>query len=41
MTNAVGRRAVFGVIVPSTTTVVEHDYWRAGVEGHGTLLRDH
>ena len=33
MTNAVGRRAVFGVVVPSTNTVVEHDYWRAGVEG--------
>ena len=33
MTNAVGPRAVFGVIVPSTNTVVEHDYWRAGVEG--------
>ena len=29
----VGPRAVFGVIVPSTNTVVEHDYWRAGVEG--------
>ena len=25
MTNAVGPRAVFGVIVPSTNTVVEHD----------------
>lgn len=33
MTNVVGSRAVFGVIVPSTNTVVEHDYWRAGVEG--------
>ncbi len=33
MTNAVGPRAVFGVIVPSTNTVVEHDYWRAGVTG--------
>jgi maleate isomerase len=33
MTNAVGPRAVFGVIVPSTNTVVEHDYWRAGVAG--------
>lgn len=33
MTNVVGPRAVFGVIVPSTNTVVEHDYWRAGVEG--------
>jgi len=33
VTNAVGPRAVFGVIVPSTNTVVEHDYWRAGVEG--------
>lgn len=33
MTNAVGPRAVFGVIVPSTNTVVEHDYWRAGVPG--------
>ncbi|GGD21920.1 hypothetical protein [Nocardioides daphniae] len=32
MTNAVGPRAVFGVIVPSTNTVVEHDYWKAGVE---------
>ena len=33
MTNAVGTRAVFGVIVPSTNTVVEHDYWRAGIDG--------
>ena len=33
MTHAVGPRAVFGVIVPSTNTVVEHDYWRAGVRG--------
>jgi maleate isomerase len=33
MTNVVGPRAVFGVIVPSTNTVVEHDYWRAGIEG--------
>ncbi len=33
MTNAVGPRAVFGVVVPSTNTVVEHDYWRAGIEG--------
>ncbi len=33
MTNAVGPRAVFGVIVPSTNTVVEHDYWRVGVPG--------
>lgn len=33
MTNIVGPRAVFGVIVPSTNTVVEHDYWRAGVAG--------
>ena len=33
MVNVVGPRAVFGVIVPSTNTVVEHDYWRAGVEG--------
>ena len=33
MTNSVGPRGVFGVIVPSTNTVVEHDYWRAGVEG--------
>ncbi|UGT44163.1 arylmalonate decarboxylase [Nocardia yamanashiensis] len=33
MTNAVGPRAVFGVIVPSTNTVVEHDYWRAAVPG--------
>ena len=33
MTNRVGPRAVFGVIVPSTNTVVEHDYWRAGIEG--------
>lgn len=33
MTNAVGPRAVFGVIVPSTNTVVEHDYWTAGVGG--------
>jgi maleate isomerase len=33
VTNVVGPRAVFGVIVPSTNTVVEHDYWRAGIEG--------
>ncbi|TIC85006.1 arylmalonate decarboxylase [Nocardioides sp. GY 10113] len=33
MTNVVGTRAVFGVIVPSTNTVVEHDYWRVGVPG--------
>ncbi|MFF3214404.1 hypothetical protein ACFYYB_27540 [Streptomyces sp. NPDC002886] len=33
MTNAVGPRAVFGVIVPSTNTVVEHDYWRARIPG--------
>ncbi|GAA0958823.1 arylmalonate decarboxylase [Actinocorallia libanotica] len=33
MTNAVGPRAVFGVIVPSTNTVVEHDYWTAGIPG--------
>ncbi|MCX4096853.1 arylmalonate decarboxylase [Nocardia sp. alder85J] len=33
MTNAVGTRAVFGVIVPSTNTVVEHDYWRSGIPG--------
>ncbi|MEV0248670.1 arylmalonate decarboxylase [Nocardia sp. NPDC050712] len=33
MTNVVGTRAVFGVVVPSTNTVVEHDYWRAGVPG--------
>ncbi|MFC7241770.1 arylmalonate decarboxylase [Catellatospora aurea] len=33
MTNNVGPRAVFGVIVPSTNTVVEHDYWTAGVTG--------
>ncbi|MFC9971116.1 arylmalonate decarboxylase [Spirillospora sp. NPDC127200] len=33
MTNAVGPRAVFGVVVPSTNTVVEHDYWKAGVPG--------
>ncbi|ORT56999.1 arylmalonate decarboxylase [Streptomyces sp. CB03238] len=33
MTNAVGPRAVFGVVVPSTNTVVEHDYWTAGVRG--------
>ena len=33
MTNVVGPRAVFGVIVPSTNTVVEHDYWRAGIDG--------
>jgi maleate isomerase len=31
--NVVGPRAVFGVIVPSTNTVVEHDYWRAGIAG--------
>ncbi|MFD3780583.1 hypothetical protein [Streptomyces sp. NPDC058612] len=35
MTNAVGPRAVFGVIVPSTNTVVEHDYWTAAVPGIG------
>jgi len=33
VTNAVGPRAVFGVIVPSTNTVVEHDYWTAGIGG--------
>ncbi|WP_436775836.1 maleate cis-trans isomerase family protein [Yinghuangia sp. YIM S09857] len=33
MTNTVGPRAVFGVVVPSTNTVVEHDYWKAGVRG--------
>ncbi|MEU4169249.1 hypothetical protein AB0F46_20540 [Streptomyces sp. NPDC026665] len=33
MTNAVGPRAVFGVVVPSTNTVVEHDYWGARVPG--------
>ncbi|WP_306355789.1 MULTISPECIES: arylmalonate decarboxylase [unclassified Nocardia] len=33
MTNVVGTRAVFGVVVPSTNTVVEHDYWRAGLPG--------
>ncbi|GAA3228342.1 arylmalonate decarboxylase [Actinocorallia longicatena] len=33
MTDAVGPRAVFGVIVPSTNTVVEHDYWTARVPG--------
>jgi len=33
MSNVVGARAVFGVVVPSTNTVVEHDYWRAGIEG--------
>ncbi|MDJ0382205.1 hypothetical protein [Streptomyces sp. G-G2] len=33
MTNAVGPRAVFGVIVPSTNTVVEHDYWAARIPG--------
>lgn len=33
MTNSVGPRAVFGVVVPSTNTVVEHDYWRAGIDG--------
>ncbi|MFJ6797251.1 hypothetical protein [Streptomyces sp. NPDC091268] len=33
MTNVVGSRAVFGVIVPSTNTVVEHDYWSARVPG--------
>lgn len=33
MTNRVGPRAVFGVIVPSTNTVVEHDYWTAGIDG--------
>lgn len=33
MTNVVGPRAVFGVVVPSTNTVVEHDYWRAGIDG--------
>ncbi len=35
MTNTVGRRAIFGVIVPSTNTVVEHDYWRAGIADVG------
>ncbi|BAL85722.1 putative Asp/Glu/Hydantoin racemase [Actinoplanes missouriensis 431] len=33
MTNMVGTRAVFGVIVPSTNTVVEHDYWGARIPG--------
>ena len=33
MTNTVGPRAVFGVVVPSTNTVVEHDYWSARVPG--------
>jgi maleate isomerase len=33
VTNIVGPRAVFGVIVPSTNTVVEHDYWAARVPG--------
>ncbi|MFI8293429.1 arylmalonate decarboxylase [Streptomyces sp. ms191] len=33
MTNSVGPRAVFGVIVPSTNTVVEHDYWGARIPG--------
>jgi len=33
VTNIVGPRAVFGVIVPSTNTVVEHDYWGARVPG--------
>lgn len=33
MTNAVGPRAVFGVVVPSTNTVVEHDYWGARIPG--------
>lgn len=33
MPNVVGPRAVFGVVVPSTNTVVEHDYWRAGIPG--------
>jgi maleate isomerase len=33
MTNIVGPRALFGVIVPSTNTVVEHDYWGARVPG--------
>ncbi|MEU8243952.1 arylmalonate decarboxylase [Actinoplanes missouriensis] len=33
MTNIVGTRAVFGVIVPSTNTVVEHDYWGARIPG--------
>ncbi|MCH5645318.1 MULTISPECIES: arylmalonate decarboxylase [unclassified Gordonia (in: high G+C Gram-positive bacteria)] len=33
MTNVVGSRAVFGVIVPSTNTVVEHDYWRSDIDG--------
>lgn len=33
MPHSVGPRAVFGVIVPSTNTVVEHDYWRAGIDG--------
>ncbi|MFJ7270407.1 hypothetical protein ACIQV3_27865 [Streptomyces sp. NPDC099050] len=33
MTNTVGSRAVFGVVVPSTNTVVEHDYWSARIPG--------
>jgi maleate isomerase len=33
VTNVVGPRAVFGVVVPSTNTVVEHDYWKAAVPG--------
>jgi maleate isomerase len=33
VTNTVGPRAVFGVIVPSTNTVVEHDYWTARIPG--------
>ena len=45
MTNAVGPRAVFGVIVPSTNTVVEHDYWSDGVPGianrAGSVDRQH
>ena len=38
--NVVGARAVFGVIVPSTNTVVEHDYWHAGIEGVAFELFD-
>lgn len=31
MTDAVGKRANFGVIIPSTNTVVEHDFWTVDV----------
>jgi maleate isomerase len=33
MTDVVGERANVGVIIPSTNTVVEHDFWSVGVRG--------